>query len=665
MAKTYELDLADYWRIIKRRKLVILIVFVTVTSAIWIHTSRIPPTYEASAAVKIERTQVRTGVDVTMEGAYEVSDFIDAQLEIIGSEGVAYEAAIHAGVIKEEMTEEEKGQIASRFQGVNGARRGSTNIVDIMTSSNDPKETALIVNMVSKGYQTWSLKNHNEQARQVREYVKKLLDETESKLKAKGEELRIFKEKVPIGAALGSFQTQLVDMELKLSNLLEKYTPQHPEVIELEAQIGALKSKLAKFPTLELEYGHLTKEFDSFNSSFGLLKQKYEDAKISEAQTVSGVTIIDQATVPNTPVSPNVQKNVTVGMVIAVILGVLLAFVKENVDTSISTIEEVEDFLQVPILGVIPEMVQLAAPSKKWEWREWLKFLPLKAFQRSGGSDTTTIEDVRKLVMLSGVEHQFSSLEAYKTLRTNVNFAVSNKKGVILEVTSAGAREGKSLTALNLSLSLAQNEQKVCLISADLRRETISRLLGVKKEPGLVEILTKDLKWQDVVRKTTDFLVGELSPDRILQTMGIDSFCLLTSGKLPPNPSELLSLEGMNTLLTELRQQFDFIIVDTPPVLPVSDASVLAPKVDGVILVYQVGRTARGALKRAKTQIASTGANVLGIVLNNIKAAEMKMAPTYYYYREYYGPEEQLIRERHSRHGGPKSWWQRLFSKAA
>src|SRR3989338_2365482 len=458
MPKTYELDLGDYWRIVKRRKVIVLGTFFIITAAVWIHTSRIPPTYKAAASVKVDKPRTAGTTDPTFD-VWEGTDFFEAQMEVISTSGGAHEAASALGLIKEGMTEKEVGAIIEPFQGVIPSKRGNTNILDISVTTNDSKQAAMIVNAVAKGYQIWSLKDHNEQAKQVREYVWDLLKENEEKLRLKEVEVREFKEKNPIGASLGTFQSQVVDMEIKLSNLLEKYTDRHPEVTELRGQIENLKVRLAKFPELEMQFNKLTGELQSLNSIYGGLK----------------------------------QKNETIGAVISLILGILLAFVKENVDTSISTIEEVEDFLQVPILGVIPEMVHFTPPEKKWEWRNWLKFLPFKAFQRSGGSDITAIEEVRKLIMLSGEEHQFSSLEAYKTLRTNVNFAVAQKKGQILEITSAGAREGKSLTALNLSLTLAQNGQKTCLVSGDLRRETVSRILGVNKEPGLVEILTKDI----------------------------------------------------------------------------------------------------------------------------------------------------------------------------
>ncbi|MBI5299917.1 MAG: polysaccharide biosynthesis tyrosine autokinase [Deltaproteobacteria bacterium] len=654
MPKSYELEISDYWRIVKRRKLIVIATFLLVTVAIAIHSSRIPPTYEAIATIKIEKPISASTVDPT-SAAWDVSDYIESQMQIINSKRVCHEAGVLAGLIKEGMLEQEIDPILDQFSGVKVTRRTQTNITDLAARATDPKQAALIANMVAKGYQAWSLKNHNEQASQVREYVGNLLKENEDQLNAKEQELKKFKEKNPTGSAIGVLQTQLNDMELKLITLLEKYTPKHPEVVELNAQIGALRSKLGEHPQLELTYSQLTRNIENLKTLNASLKQKYEDAKISEAQTISGVTVLQMAEVPDSPIAPNIAKNVGVGAVIALILGLLLAFVKENVDTSISTIEEVEDFLQVPVLGIIPEMVSNTSKDSWWH--------PLQFFQRiTAKTEDVSLVEQRKRIVLMGKEQSFSSLEAYKTLRTNINFALAQQKGQVLEITSTGAKEGKSITSLNLSLSLAENGNKTCLISADLRRETVSRLMGVNKEPGLVDILTKDAKWQDVIRRTTDFLVGELPPDSILKTFGFDNFYLISSGKLPHNPSELLALDKMRALLQELRQHFDFVIIDTPPVLPVSDSTILAPQVDGVIMVYQVGKTARGALKRAKMQLLSTGANILGVILNNIKASEMKMAPTYYYYKEYYGPDEKKVRERRRRKT-QENWWHRIISR--
>lgn len=662
MPKTYELQLEDYWRIIKRRRAVVIATFILITGTIFIHTVRTSPVYEATATIKIEKQP-----SPAEKETYWYSDFIETQMEVINSREVALEAATLAGLIQERMPKEKQEALLEQFRGVGTKKRGRTNVIDLSFSSNDPEKAAWTVNMVAKAYQSWSRKDHNEQAKTVREFLGKQLQETGEQLQAKEEALRKFKEDSPLGASISSYNDRLVDLELELNAMLEEYTYQHPDVVVHLAKIGNLKSKIGKYPELELEYSRLQREVANLQGIHSGLKGKYEDAKTEEAKNISGVTLLNIARVPTAPIAPNVSKTTTVGGVIALILGMLLAFVKENIDTSISTIEEVENFLQIPVLGVIPEMVSEKVPTKKMErLKGYLSLLSPRLFRRSSTHDVTDIQEVRKMVMLSGEAHHFAPTEGYKTLRTNILFAVGEKKGQVFEISSSGSREGKSLTSLNLSLTLAQNGHKTCLVSADLRRESICRLLGISKEPGLVDILTKDLPWQETIRTTTDFLLGEVNPDRFLQTMGIDNFYLLPSGRLPINPAEVLASKGLDKLFQQMRAQFDFVIVDTPPILPVADPSEIASKVDGVILVYQVGRTARGALKRATIQLANTGAKVLGVVLNNIKASEMRMSPTYYYYyKEYYDPEEKLVKERVKQKRVQRHWWQRFFATSS
>ncbi|MBI4223420.1 MAG: AAA family ATPase [Deltaproteobacteria bacterium] len=661
MPRTYELQLEDYWRIVKRRRVIVIATFVLITGAIFIHSAQTVPTYEAVTTIKIESQP-----GLAEKETYWYSDFIETQMEVIHSHEVGMEAATHAGLIKEGMSKEEKDAVIGPFMGVTTTKRGRTNIIDILATSSSPQEVAQIVNMVARGYQSWSKKDLNEQARTVREFLEKQLQETGDKLKDNEEALRLFKEESPLGASISSYNDRLVDLELELSTKLEEYTYQHPDVVELMAKIENLKARIGRYPELELEYNRLSREVTTLQGIYAGLKTKYEDAKTEEAKNVSGITILNIASVPEAPIAPDVARSTMVGGLIALILGILLAFVKENVDTSISTIEEVEDFLQIPVLGVIPEMVREENPEKKWErLKQYFSLISPRLFRRSSTRDVTDIQEVRKMVMLSGETHHFAPVEGYKTLRTNLLFAMGDKKGQVIEITSSGSREGKSLTSLNLSLTLAQNGHKTCLISADLRRESICRILGINKDPGLVDVLTKDMPWQEAIRSTTDFLLGEINPDRFMQTMGIDNFFLLPSGRLPINPAEVLATKSLDKLLHELRAHFDFVIVDTPPILPVADPSEIASRVDGVIIVYQVGRTARGALKRAKMQLANTGAKVLGVVLNNIKAAEMRMAPTYYYYyKEYYGPDEKLLRERIKRKREEKHWWDRFLPGA-
>lgn len=204
--------------------------------------------------------------------------------------------------------------------------------------------------------------------------------------------------------------------------------------------------------------------------------------------------------------------------------------------------------------------------------------------------------------------------EAYKSLRTNIRFYVRDKDCKRFCITSASAGEGKSITLLNLAISIAQGGQKVLLIDADLRRPAVARLLVEKATPGLSEVLSDQATVEESIRK-------EIYPN-------LD---VLFSGEMPPNPSELLSSETMEKLVKKVSGEYDYVLVDTPPVNVVSDACVAANLLDGVLLLVWQGRTKKDAVKQAVNNLELTGSRILGFVLNGVKM-EKKREYGYYYY---------------------------------
>ena len=186
-----------------------------------------------------------------------------------------------------------------------------------------------------------------------------------------------------------------------------------------------------------------------------------------------------------------------------------------------------------------------------------------------------------------------------------------------LLITSPGPQEGKSTTLTNLAVIMAQAGMKTLIMSCNLRHPSIYKIFGIKKKPGITDILSGGLNWKDV-----------------LQDPGIDNLKILSSGPYPPAPSELLSSIEFDNLIEETEKEYDIILFDSPPILPVTDAAVVASKVDGVVIVYFVGKAAREALMRSKTQLENVDSNIIGIILNDIKA-EGKLAYTYYYHYQY------------------------------
>jgi capsular exopolysaccharide synthesis family protein len=308
-----------------------------------------------------------------------------------------------------------------------------------------------------------------------------------------------------------------------------------------------------------------------------LLAAKIESEKLDvEIPKTSIVEITNPAQPGERPVKPNKTLNIVLGVVIGLIMGIGLAFFIEYLDTSVKTIEEVERAFQTPVLGVIPQNVGY--------------------------------------LMDEGPESPHA--EAYRVLRTNILFSRKDEKLNTIVVVSAGAGEGKSITVLNLATVFAQAGQRVLVVDSDLRRPTLHKQLHVGNNLGL-----------------TNYLLKQNSLEEIIQTSGVPMLDFMASGKLPSSSMSILGSAQMKEMVADLKQRYDFIFFDSPPILGVSDASVLASEVDIVIQVIQYRRYPQPMSVRAKQLIEKVGGNLIGILLNNIN---MSQDESYYYYTGYY-----------------------------
>ena len=308
-----------------------------------------------------------------------------------------------------------------------------------------------------------------------------------------------------------------------------------------------------------------------------LLGVKIAQEKLDvEIPKTSIVEITGQAEPGERPVKPNKTLNIVLGVVIGLIMGVGLAFFIEYLDTSVKTIDEVERAFQSPVLGVIPQNVGYLVDE--------------------------------------GLESPHA--EAYRVLRTNILFSRKDEKLNTVVVVSAGAGEGKSITVVNLATVFAQAAQRVLVVDSDLRRPTLHKLLHVSNNIGL-----------------TNYLLKQNQLEEVIQTTAVPMLDFMASGKLPSTSMSILGSAQMKEMVAELKQRYDFIFFDSPPILGVSDASVLASEVDMVIQVIQYRRYPQPMSIRAKQLIEKVGGNLIGILLNNIN---MSQDESYYYYTGYY-----------------------------
>jgi capsular exopolysaccharide synthesis family protein len=363
------------------------------------------------------------------------------------------------------------------------------------------------------------------------------------------------------------------------------------------AQVGNLRRKLEEAKKRDLELAESSRPYFEAKAKLNelvayrqILAMKIAADNTELTIPKSAMVVIEDHAVPNLkPVRPNKPLNIALGVVIGLVVGVGLAFFIEYLDTSVKTIEDVERTLQVPVLGVVPQNVG---------------FL---------------IDD--------GAESPHA--EAYRVLRTNLLFSRKDDKLNTVAVVSAGAGEGKSTTIFNLATVFAQNGSRVLLVDSDLRRPTLHKMLRISNSLGL-----------------TNYLLKQNTLEEVIQTTALPTLDIMASGKLPSSSFGILSSVHMNALIKELKTRYDFVFFDSPPIMGVSDASVLASEADMTIQVIQYRRYPQPMNIRAKQMIEKVGGNLIGIVLNNINVAQDE---NYYYYSgysEYYAKSDEAVEVR-------------------
>ena len=454
--------------------------------------------------------------------------------------------------------------------------------------------------------------------------------------------------------ALQKLQTTISELQLERNNLALEVTERHPRlqaiddrIRELRAemrrevaaqiamlrnreeflnrQIGELQQKNRELPTLELSLQRLQREAKTNDDLLSLLKTKHQEALIKEAEQIEEVSIVRPATEPDAPIGGETANTMLVGAVLGLAIGLVLAFVRENLDTSIGTIEDVESYLGVPVLGVVPHIDSRETAQRILERRPALAQIDPEAL-------------LSHSLLITHFDPKSPVAEAYRTLRTNVQFARMERSGKVLVVSSPTLQEGKTTTIVNLALTMAQSGQKTLLVGANMRRPSIHRFFGIEREPGLSNILVGSAQWRDCIRTVADILMGRFEMEDIMAAPGLDNLHIIEAGPVPANPSELLSTPAMTGFLHSVRDVYDVILVDTPPILPVTDSAIVASQADGVVIVYQAGKVGRLVLKRAKVHVENVGGKVWGVVLNDVKTEIAGYAYTQYY-THYYGEE--------------------------
>lgn len=461
---------------------------------------------------------------------------------------------------------------------------------------------------------------------------------------------RLFVEEGP--GILLSHNAKYADLMIKRQELLIDYRPEHPLIKDMDKKIEivkneflnelgnrkrflenkvsviskelfSFKARISRLPEKALDLARMEREVKMNEDLYSALKSKHQEVKIKEAEKIEEVSIVQYASAPPLPMNaPDYFQSILIGVLFGALLGLLTAIIAESLDTSIASTDEIERILEVPVLGVIPHIDEKTVMEK-------FKKLGIKY-------DRENINIYRRLFCHFAPD-AFES-EAYRALRTNL-LTLPDARAIL--VTSPSTTEGKTMTITNLAIVLGQIGKRVLIVDADLRASAIHNIFGIKREPGLSDIILGNSSIKDAIRNIVDLMVGAIYIKDIIRNPGLDNIYILPSGTKVSTPSEVLGSPSVKEIINKAKEQFDIILLDTPPLLPIADAPILSEKVDGVLLVYQAGRTPSMTLRRAKSNLDSVNAKIFGALINNLKK---KLSPDYYkasyaYYKKGYPPE--------------------------
>jgi succinoglycan biosynthesis transport protein ExoP len=365
----------------------------------------------------------------------------------------------------------------------------------------------------------------------------------------------------------------------------------------LRAALEEQKQQENKLNESAIEYSLLKRDFETNRTLYEGLLQKLKEAGVTAGLRSNNIRPVDIARTPGSPAEPNVPRNLGFALALGLTSGIGLAFLLEGVDNTVRTPEQAQSISSLPSLGMIPLGSRTTGEANPT------------------GLSVAASKEAVELITLSRPQSQMS--ESYRALRTSLLLTSVGAPPKTIVITSALPQEGKTTTSINTATVLAQKGTRVLLIDADLRRPSIHKMLGMGPRAGLSNVLTGGTTLQDATVRST------LLPNLFI----------LPAGTPPPNPAELLASSQMMDLLAELREQYDHIVVDTPPTLSVTDAVVLSTRADAVVLVIRSGQTTKPALRRSRDILAQVNARVAGVLLNAVDLD----SPDYYYYYEYQG----------------------------
>jgi tyrosine-protein kinase Etk/Wzc len=422
---------------------------------------------------------------------------------------------------------------------------------------------------------------------------------------------------------------------MEIANALGKVYVEHNQKLNqeeakkakefIESQISQTGRELSKAEaTLEkqINIAKLARSTRVSEQIYIDLLRKLGEARISEAVQLSNVRVIEPASLPTSPIKPRKAVNAMLALIFGGMVGLGLAFLFEYMDDSIGAVDELSTLMKLPVLGAIPR-VGNKGKGERGRGRKIMRKLkrfgqrfnikPLADMPEPKGRGG----DIKELVVLE--EPRSPAAEAFRVIRTNIQFVKPDEKIKSIGITSAGPMEGKTLFVSNLAVTIAQTGKKVLLVDCDLRKPRIHKLFGLPNQKG-----------------ATSYLAGGMPLAEVIQKSKVENLSIMTSGPIPPNPAELIGSNRFKAFLKEQSEKFDVVLFDAPPVMSATDAALLGSRIDGMLLVVDSLSAVKQGVLRAKQLLNAAQAKILGVVLQKVSRESRGYYYHYYRYYDYY-----------------------------
>jgi len=599
-----EFNVRDYWHMIWKRKRIAIGIILGVVVAVSFYDFTRLKNYEAKVSIYIERLAPRIiggHTDDIYQRDRRDDEYYQSQYALLRSQSLAERVIEKLQLDRDEEFIDVKNSGLTLLSWVKIKPIRSSNIVEVVIRGKDPLKITSIANTWAREFIHQDIEKRTGVATYGATWLESQLAENLKNIQQAERELNDFIKKNKIinipdiekeqdKGLIKELEAEKTDLEKELASLSKKYKERHPMIVSLKEELEAVRKsikveteKFLRLQELAAEYNLLKRKVYSSKSIYDNLLQRAKELDVSKELAISNISIVDEAEVPIAPIWPRPKRDIPVAFILSVFMSSMLCIFLEHLDSTLKTSDDVEFYTQMPFLGYIPETTKELEPGVK---------------------NLTTHEKPHSIVA-----------EAFKNLRISLEFSFPEDKPLkSLVVTSAIPAEGKSFVSSNLAITFAQTGASTLLIDADMRKGKLIETFKGDTDVGL-----------------SNLLAGAASLEETIAPTCVPNLSFISAGPYVPNPTELLGSAKLKEVLKELEKKFKIIIIDSTPVLSVSEAILLSDKCNGLIFVVRQGYTPLNQLTEAK-KILEKKSKVIGATLNYTKTEGSRYYAYHYYY---------------------------------